>query len=99
MPRTMVRKTKPKVKKTPVIQTTKVYSNDYNNIDHMAAAVRGVLKSLTDKDGYYDIKEADTIGNIFGKQVSLLKAKLEAHKAAKGDASIERKLLSQAFDN
>ena len=93
MPRTMVRKTK-----TPVVKTTKVYSNDYNNVDHMAAAVRGVLKSLTDKDGYYDIKEADTIGNIFGKQVSLLKAKLEAHKAAKGDEAIERKLLSQAFD-
>ena len=99
MPRTLVRKSKPKVKKTPVVRTAKVYSNDYNNVDHMAAAVRGVLKSLTDKDGYYDVKEADTIGNIFGKQVALLKAKLEAHKAAKGDESIEHKLLSQTFDN
>jgi len=64
----------------------------------MTSAVRGVLKSLTDKDGYYDIKEADTIGNIFGKQVAMLKVKLEAHKAAKGDAAIESKLLSQTFD-
>ena len=93
MPRTMVRKAK-----KPVVKTAKVYSNDYNNIDHMTAAVRGVLKSLTDKDGYYDIKEADTIGNIFGKQVSMLKVKLEAHKAAKGDAEIEGKLLSQTFE-
>jgi len=92
-----VRKTVRKTKR-PVVRTARVYSNDYNNVDHMAAAVRGVLKSLTDKDGYYDIKEADTIGNIFGKQVSLLKAKLEAHKAAKGDVEIERKLLSQSFE-
>ena len=61
----------------------------------MAKAVRGVLKSLTDKDGYYDVKEADTIGNIFGKQVHLMKVKLEAHKISKGNPVIERKLLGQ----
>ena len=59
----------------------------------MAAAVRGVLKSLTDKDGYYDVKEADTIGNIFGKQVNLIKVKLEAYKMTKGDANLQRKLI------
>lgn len=75
--------------------TVEVYANDYNSIDHMAKAVRGVLKSLTDKDGYYDVKEADTIGNIFGKQVHLMKVKLEAHKISKGNPVIERKLLGQ----
>ena len=75
--------------------TVEVYANDYNSIDHMAKAVRGVLKSLTDKDGYYDVKEADTIGNIFGKQVHLMKVKLEAHKISKGNLAIERKLLGQ----
>ena len=75
--------------------TVEVYANDYNSIDHMAKAVRGVLKSLTDKDGYYDVKEADTIGNIFGKQVHLMKVRLEAHKISKGNIAVERKLLGQ----
>jgi hypothetical protein len=75
------------------IKTSEVYNNDYENIDHMASAVRGVLKSLTDKDSYYDIKEADTISNLFGKQVNLLKVRLEAHKLADGREAIERKLL------
>ena len=57
------------------INTSGVYDNDYKNIDHMASAVRGVLKSLTDKDNYYDVKEADTISNLFGKQVNLLKVR------------------------
>ena len=85
--------------KTPKVETSKVYKNDFTNVDHMASAVRGVLKSLTDKDGYYDVKEADTIGNIFGKQVALLKVKLEAHKAAKGDIRIEGKLLGTLINN
>ena len=83
----------PKVKGS--IKTSEVYSNDYENIDHMASAVRGVLKSLTDKDNYYDIKEADTISNLFGKQVNLLKVRLEAHKLANGESAVERKLLGQ----
>ena len=78
-----------------VIKTPIMYANDYESVDHMAKAVRGVLKSLTDKDGYYDIKEADTIGNIFGKQVHLMKVKLEAHKLAKGNIKTERKLLGE----
>ena len=85
---------KKKVEKPKKI-AVEVYANDYNSIDHMAKAVRGVLKSLTDKDGYYDVKEADTIGNIFGKQVHLMKVKLEAHKISKGNPVIERKLLGQ----
>ena len=92
---TITKKTpKPKVIR-PKKVTVEVYSNDYESIDHMAKAVRSVLKSLTDKDGYYDTKEADTIGNIFGKQVHLMKVKLEAHKIAKGNIKIERKLLGE----
>jgi hypothetical protein len=54
--------------------------NDYHNIDEMATAHRGVLKSLVDKDGYYKSGEAKEINNAFGKQVSLLALKLEAFK-------------------
>ena len=79
------------IKRTP--RPVTVYKNDYKSIDHMASAVRGVMKSLTDKDGYYDVKEADTIGNIFGKQVNLMKVKLEAYKMTKGDAALQQKLI------
>ena len=78
-----------------IVRTPLMYANDYDSIDHMASAVRSVLKSLTDKDGFYDIKEADTIGNIFGKQVHLMKVRLEAHKISKGNIAVERKLLGQ----
>ena len=60
----------------------------------MAGAVRGVLKSLTDKDGHYDRKEADTISNLFGKQINLIKVKLEAVKLSGGNAEKSKQLLS-----
>jgi hypothetical protein len=84
---------KRKIVKKRTASPATVYKNDYESIDHMASAVRGVMKSLTDKDGYYDVKEADTIGNIFGKQVNLMKVKLEAYKMTKGDAALQQKLI------
>ena len=54
--------------------------NDYNNFDEMVTAHRGVLKSLIDKDEYYKVNEAVEINNAFGKQLNVLKLKLEAYK-------------------
>ena len=57
--------------------------NDYNNFDEMVTAHRGVLKSLIDKDEYYKVNEAVEINNAFGKQLNVLKLKLEAYKLLK----------------
>lgn len=54
--------------------------NDYNSIEEMVIAHRGVLKSLIDKDGYYKSNEAVEINNGFGKQLNYLKVVLEAYK-------------------
>ena len=54
--------------------------NDYNNFDEMVTAHRGVLKSLIDRDGWFKTSEAVEINNGFGKQLSVLKLKLEAYK-------------------
>jgi len=57
--------------------------NDYNNFDEMVTAHRGVLKSLIEKDGYYKVNEAVEINNAFGKQLNVLKLKLETYKLLK----------------
>ena len=92
----MKKSNKSGAKKASKVKTTKrtVYHNDFKNIDDMAGAVRGVLKSLTDKDGHYDRKEADTISNLFGKQINLIKVKLEAVKLSGGNAEKSKQLLS-----
>jgi len=54
--------------------------NDYESIEEMVIAHRGVLKSLIDKDGYYKSNEAVEINNGFGKQLNYLKVVLEAYK-------------------
>tara|TARA_R110002012_G_scaffold114327_1_gene261020 strand:- start:1040 stop:1276 length:237 start_codon:yes stop_codon:yes gene_type:complete len=58
----------------------KTQINDYNNLNEMVAAHRGVLKSLIDKDGYYKNGEAVEINNGFGKQLNYIKIVLEAYK-------------------
>ena len=54
--------------------------DDYKDFEEMVTAHRGVLKSLIDKDGHYKSGEAVEINNGFGKQLSVLKLKLEAYK-------------------
>ena len=54
--------------------------NDYKDFEEMVTAHRGVLKSLIDKDAYYKSGEAVEINNGFGKQLNVLKLKLEAYK-------------------
>ena len=57
--------------------------NDFVDFEDMVTAHRGVLKSLIDKDGYYKSNEAVEINNGFGKQLAVLKMKMEAFKLTK----------------
>jgi len=57
--------------------------NDFSDFDDMVTAHRGVLKSLIDKDGFYKSGEAVEINNGFGKQLNVMKLKLEAYKMLK----------------
>tara|TARA_Y100000310_G_C20438966_1_gene695118 strand:+ start:625 stop:876 length:252 start_codon:yes stop_codon:yes gene_type:complete len=57
--------------------------NDYKDFEEMVTAHRGVLKSLIDKDEYYKSGEAVEINNGFGKQLNVLKMKMEAFKLIK----------------
>ena len=61
----------------------KQVGNDFNNFEEMVDAHRGVLKSLIDKDGYFKTQEAVEINNAFGKQLNVMKLKLEAYKMLK----------------
>ena len=54
--------------------------NDFVDFEDMVKAHRGVLKSLIDKDGLFKTKEAVEINNGFGKQLNVMKLKLEAYK-------------------
>ena len=54
--------------------------DDFADFEEMAKAHRGVLKSLIEKDGWFKTNEAVEINNGFGKQLSVLKLKLEAYK-------------------
>tara|TARA_R100001086_G_C11800059_1_gene248601 strand:- start:298 stop:531 length:234 start_codon:yes stop_codon:yes gene_type:complete len=57
--------------------------NDFNDFEEMVSGHRGVLKSLIEKDGYYKSNEAVEINNAFGKQLNVMKLKLEAYKMLK----------------
>ena len=54
--------------------------NDFVDFEDMVKAHRSVLKSLIDKDGWFKTNEAVEINNGFGKQLSVLKLKLESYK-------------------
>ena len=54
--------------------------NDFDDFEDMVKAHRGVLKSLIDKDGWFKTREAVEINNGFGKQLNVMKLKLEAYK-------------------
>ena len=54
--------------------------NDFVDFEDMVRAHRGVLKSLIDKDGWFKTNEAVEINNGFGKQLAVLKLKLESYK-------------------
>lgn len=69
-------------------------TNDYGDFDEMVQAHRLVLKSLIDKDGYYKHGEASEINNGFGKQLNVMKLKLEAYKMLKEVPDREELFLS-----
>ena len=54
--------------------------NDFDDFEDMVKAHRSVLKSLIDKDGWFKTNEAVEINNGFGKQLAVLKLKLESYK-------------------
>lgn len=56
---------------------------DYQNIDDMIIAHRKMLKSLLEQNGVYRPSEAVEINNAFGKQINMIKVKLEAFKMIK----------------
>ena len=64
-------------------KANKKQTNDYDDFEDMVQAHRGVLKSLIDKDGWFKTKEAVEINNGFGKQLNVMKLKLEAYKMLK----------------
>ena len=57
--------------------------NDFADFEDMVKAHRGVLKSLIEKDGWFKTNEAVEINNGFGKQLTVLKMKMEAFKLMK----------------
>ena len=70
-------------------------TNDFENFDEMVSAHRGVLKSLIDKDGLFKTKDAVEINNGFGKQLNVMKIKLEAYKMLKEVPDREELFLSK----
>jgi len=54
--------------------------DDFDDFEDMVKAHRGVLKSLIEKDGWFKTNEAVEINNGFGKQLAVLKLKLESYK-------------------
>ena len=68
--------------------------NDFEDFEDMVKAHRTVLKSLIDKDGWFDRKEAVEINNGFGKQLNVMKLKLEAYKMMKEIPDREELFLS-----
>ena len=62
------------------MKTDKKQINDFSNFEEMVTALRGVLKSLIDKDYRYKNGEAVEINNGFGKQLNYMKLKHEAYK-------------------
>ena len=54
--------------------------NDFDDFEDMVKAHRSVLKSLIDKDGWFKTNEAVEINNGFGKQLAVLKLRLESYK-------------------
>ena len=72
--------------KTKYKETQKVNKkqlDDYNDFEDMVKAHRSVLKSLIEKDGWFKTSEAVEINNGFGKQLAVLKMKMEAFKLMK----------------
>ena len=63
-------------------KTTKLVtkSDEYVNVHEMARDTGRVMKSLINKDGVYNTKEASAISGLFNGQISLVKLRLEASK-------------------
>ena len=57
--------------------------DDFEDFDDMVQAHRSVFKSLIDQDEKYKLAEAVEINNAFGKQVNIMKLKLETFKVLK----------------
>ena len=73
--------------------------NDFADFEEMAKAHRGVLKSLIEKDGWFKTSEAVEINNGFGKQLSVLKLKLEAYKLMRETPEREELFLQEKPTN
>ena len=73
----------------------KIQLNDFSDFEEMVIAHRGVLKSLIDKDGYFNHNEAIEINNGFGKQLIYMKLKLEAYKMLKERQTREELFLPE----
>ena len=76
-------------------QTRELYVNDFEDTNHMARQLRSVIKSLCDQDGYYDLKTADTIGNMIGKHSNMVKDEIELRKleASQGVNTFNRNIV------
>ena len=74
-------------------------TKDFNDFDDMVSAHRGVLKSLIDKDGWFKTKEAVEINNGFGKQLNVMKLKLEAYKMLKETPDRKDLFLKEKNEN
>ena len=69
--------------------------NDFADFEDMVKAHRGVLKSLIDKDGGFKTNEAVEINNGFGKQLTVLKLKLESYKLMRETPNREELFLTE----
>ena len=81
-----------KYKKTQTIDKRQL--DDFNDFEEMVKAHRGVLKSLIEKDGWFKNNEAVEINNGFGKQLAVLKLKLESYKLMREVPDREELFLS-----
>ena len=57
-----------------------IKTDEYVNVHEMARDTGRVMKSLINKDGVYNTKEASAISGLFNGQISLVKLRLEASK-------------------
>ena len=58
----------------------KAHNAHYNSVTDMANDVRGVLKSIVDKDGRYTTKEASVVGKLYSAELSRMKLQVDIHK-------------------
>jgi|TARA_Y100000310_G_scaffold1294_1_gene1786 hypothetical protein len=88
---------KTKYRKTQKVDKKQL--DDYNSFEDMVKAHRSVLKSLIEKDGWFKTNEAVEINNGFGKQLTVLKMRMEAFKLMKETPERGELFLSEKENN